>query len=43
MLKIYGVPLSVHTRKVIVVARLKGLPYEVVPVVPVRGCQDFCV
>jgi glutathione S-transferase len=35
MLKIYGVPLSVHTRKVIVVARLKGLPYEVVPVVPV--------
>jgi glutathione S-transferase len=35
MLKIYGVPISVHTRKVIVVARLKGLPYELVPVVPV--------
>jgi len=35
MLKIYGVPLSVHTRKVIVVALAKGLEHEVVPVVPV--------
>jgi len=35
MLKIYGVPISVHTRKVIVAAIAKGLPYEVVPVVPV--------
>lgn len=35
MLKIYGVPVSVHTRKVIVVALAKDLPYEVVPVVPV--------
>jgi glutathione S-transferase len=35
MLKIYGVPVSVHTRKVIVAARLKGLPFELVPVVPV--------
>lgn len=35
MLKIYGVPLSVHTRKVIVAAIAKGLPHEVVPVVPV--------
>lgn len=35
MLKIFGVPISVHTRKVIVAARLKGLPFEVVPVVPV--------
>ena len=35
MLKILGVPISVHTRKVIVAARLKGLPFEVVPVVPV--------
>jgi glutathione S-transferase len=35
MLKIFGVPISVHTRKVIVVCRLKGLPYELVPVVPV--------
>ena len=35
MLKIYGVPISVHTRKVIVAARLKGLPFEVQSVVPV--------
>jgi len=35
-LKIYGVPFSVHTRKVIVAARLKGIPYEVVPVAPVN-------
>jgi glutathione S-transferase len=35
MLKIYGAPISVHTRKAILVAELKGLPYEVVPVVPV--------
>lgn len=35
MLKIYGVPISVHTRKVIVAALAKGLPHEVVPVVPV--------
>ena len=32
---IYGVPLSVHTRKVILAARIKSIPYEVVPVVPV--------
>jgi glutathione S-transferase len=35
MLKIYGVPVSVHARKVMVAARLKGLPLERVPVVPV--------
>ena len=35
MLKIYGVPISVHTRKVIVVALTKGLEFEVIPVVPV--------
>ena len=35
MLKIYGVPISVHTRKVIVAARLKELPFELQPVVPV--------
>ena len=35
MLKIHGVPISVHTRKVIVAARLKGLPFELLPVVPV--------
>jgi len=35
MLKIYGVPISVHTRKVVVVSIIKDLPYEVIPVVPV--------
>jgi glutathione S-transferase len=35
MLRIYGVPISVHTRKVIVVALAKGLDFEVIPVVPV--------
>src|SRR5688572_12937614 len=35
MLKIYGVPISVHTRKVIVAALAKGLAHEVIPVVPV--------
>jgi glutathione S-transferase len=35
VLKIYGVPISVHTRKVIVVALAKGLAHEVIPVVPV--------
>jgi len=34
MLKIYGVPISVHTRKVIVTAIAKGLPYENEPVIP---------
>lgn len=35
MLRIYGVPFSVHTRKVIIAARLKGLQFESVTVVPV--------
>lgn len=35
MLKIYGVPISVHTRKVIVVTLAKELPHEIIPVVPV--------
>jgi glutathione S-transferase len=35
MLTIYGVPFSVHTRKVIVSALHKGLAHTVVPVVPV--------
>jgi glutathione S-transferase len=34
MLKIYGVPVSVHTRKVIVAAIEKKLAYEVDPVIP---------
>lgn len=35
MLKIYGTPISVHTRKAIVAALAKHLPHELVPVVPV--------
>ncbi|APV48400.1 hypothetical protein BWI17_01070 [Betaproteobacteria bacterium GR16-43] len=35
MLKIHGVPISVHTRKVIVVALAKGIEHGVIPVVPV--------
>ena len=34
MLKIYGVPISVHTRKVVVAAIEKKLPYENDPVIP---------
>jgi glutathione S-transferase len=37
MLKIHGVPISVHTRKVILVALTKGLAYENLPVVPVMA------
>lgn len=35
-IKVYGVPFSVHTRKVIVALRLKNIPYEVIPVAPVN-------
>jgi len=34
MLKVYGVPISVHTRKVLVAAIEKNLAYENVPVIP---------
>jgi glutathione S-transferase len=34
-MKVYGVPFSVHTRKVILTACLKSIPHEIVPVVPV--------
>lgn len=34
MLTIHGVPLSVHTRKVIVTAILKGIDHRVEPVIP---------
>src|SRR5262245_41027517 len=34
-MKIYGVPISVHTRKVIVAAKLKRLAFDSVPVVPI--------
>jgi glutathione S-transferase len=35
MLKIYGISLSVHTRKVIIAAIDKGLDYEIIPVAPI--------
>jgi glutathione S-transferase len=44
MLQIHGVPFSVHTRKVVWAAREKGLPYEIVPVVPLNpppGWRDL--
>ena len=34
MLKIHGLPFSAHTRKVIIAALEKGIPYEIVPVLP---------
>lgn len=34
MLTIHGVPFSAHTRKVLVAARLKGLPFELSQLVP---------
>jgi glutathione S-transferase len=34
MLKIHGVPFSAHTRKVIIAALEKGIPYEIVQVIP---------
>lgn len=34
-MKILGVPLSVHTRKVILASRIKAIPHDVTPVVPV--------
>jgi glutathione S-transferase len=44
MLKIHGVPFSAHTRKVIIAALEKGIPYEVVPVIPLTpppGWQEL--
>jgi glutathione S-transferase len=41
MLKIHGVPFSAHTRKVIVAALEKGVPYEIVPVIPLTPPQGW--
>jgi glutathione S-transferase len=44
MLKIHGVPFSAHTRKVILAALEKGIPYEIVPVIPLSpppGWQEM--
>lgn len=43
-MKIYGVPMSVHTRKVIAAARLKGIAFDlevVIPVVPGNPPADW--
>lgn len=34
MLKIYGVPFSAHTRKILIALLEKDLPFELVPVIP---------
>lgn len=34
MLKIYGLPFSAHTRKVIIAAIEKNIPYEIIPTIP---------
>lgn len=34
MLTLHGVPFSAHTRKVIIIALEKGLPYQLVPTIP---------
>lgn len=41
MLTIYGVPVSVHTRKVIVTALHKGLQFRVEPVIPFNPPADW--
>jgi len=41
MLKIHGVPFSAHTRKVIVAALEKAVPYEIVPVIPLTPPQGW--
>ena len=41
MLTIYGVPVSVHTRKVIVTALHKGLQFRVEPIVPFNPPADW--
>ena len=44
MLKIYGVPISVHTRKVILAAKEKGIAYEneaVIPFTPPPGWDEL--
>jgi glutathione S-transferase len=41
MLTIYGVPISVHTRKVIATAKLKGFDFTVEPVIPFNPPDDW--
>jgi glutathione S-transferase len=41
MLTIHGIPLSVHTRKAIIVAREKQLVFQVEPVIPFQPPADW--
>src|SRR5262245_15642732 len=41
MLTIYGVPISVHVRKAIVTANLKGIEHKVDPVIPFNPPPDW--
>lgn len=41
MLTIYGLPISVHTRKVILAAKEKGVAYEIKPVIPFTPPPDW--
>lgn len=43
-MKLYGVPLSVHTRKVIIAARMKQIPFDlqvVIPIIPDSPPPDW--
>jgi glutathione S-transferase len=41
MITIYGVPISVHVRKVVVTATLKGIDYTLDPVIPFAPPPDW--
>jgi glutathione S-transferase len=41
MLTIYGVPISVHVRKTLVTANLKGIEHKVEPVIPFNPPPDW--
>lgn len=41
MLKIYGVPFSAHTRKVLIAAIEKNVPFELIPVIPLTPPPDW--
>jgi glutathione S-transferase len=41
MITIYGVPISVHVRKVVVTATLKGIDYKLDPVIPFTPPPDW--
>src|SRR5687767_772055 len=41
MLEILGVPFSAHTRKVLLALREKGMPFELVPLIPLTPPAGF--